>query len=107
MEASFITSAVFLPTFEEAVWCVEDLYTLGDSLENGSSDEELSFDFTSTASRDGFGGSTVDYNVDQDGSCHCNGERDYLCSTCLNNLSFGDDSGDEKEEGDKEEKEDE
>ena len=86
----------------------EDLHTLGDSLEDGSPDEELSFDFTSAASRDGFRGSTVDYNIDQDRSCDCHGERDYLCSTCLNNLTFGDDSDDEDEEdGDKEEKEDE
>ena len=107
VEASFITSAVFLPTWEEAVECAEDLYTIEDSLEDGSSDEELSFDVSSAAPRHGFRGSTVDYNIDQDESCHCNGERDYLCSTCLNNLTFGDDSDDEKEEGDKEEKEDE
>ena len=104
VEASFFTSAVFLPTWEEAVEHAEYLYTNGDSLENVSSDEELSFDFTSAASRD----EIRDYEIDQDSSCDCNGERDYLCSTCLNNLTFGDDSDDEEEEeGDKEEKEDE
>ena len=60
VEASFITSAVFYSTWEEAMEGTEDLHTLGDSLEDGSPDEELSFDFTSAASRDGFRGSTVD-----------------------------------------------
>merc|ERR1719204_223974 len=87
VEASFITTAIFLPTCAEALVSLleidQDSETIGDS-----SDEEFSFNF--------LGWSTAD-STDQDRSCDEN--EDCLCLRCLNNITFGD----EEEEGEWEE----
>ena len=93
VEASFITSAVFLPTLGEAVDRLFD----EESLEDGSSDEDFSFDFTSAASRNGQGEFAVDDTTDRESSCQ--EDDDCHCTNCLNNLTFGNDDDDEEEEG--------
>ena len=93
VEASFITSAVFLPTLGEAVDRLFD----EESLEDGSSDEDFSFDFTSAASRNGQGEFAVDDTTDRESSCQ--EDDDCHCTNCLNNLTFGNDDDEEEEEG--------
>ena len=96
VEASFITTAIFLPSYTEAyvrlLELEEDSETIGDS-----SDEEFSFNFV--------GRSTAD-SIDQGRSC--DEDEDCLCLRCLNNITFGDDDEEgEEEEGDKEKLEEE
>ena len=94
VEASFITTAIFLPSYPEAyvrlLELEEDSETIGDS-----SDEEFSFNFL---------GRPTAESIDQDRSC--DEDEDCLCLRCLNNITFGDDE-EEGEEEDKEKLEDE
>ena len=84
--ASFITSAVFLPSLEESL---ERLLAEEEDLEDMSDDSNDDFDFTSAAFLP---------SLEVTGDCKLDSDEGCLCSSCLNDLTFDDSEGDEEEE---------
>ena len=84
--ASFITSAVFLPSLEESL---ERLLAEEEDLEDMSDDSNDDFDFTSAAFLP---------SLEVTGDCKLDSGEGCLCSSCLNDLTFDDGEGDEEEQ---------
>ena len=103
--ASFINSAVFLPSLEEsmdrllAAEDLEDDFMDGDSTDDDSLDD-FTFDFTSAAFLP---------SLEVPGDCILDSGEDCLCNRCLNDLTFDDgeeeDADEEKDVGEKDDEE--